>query len=326
MTRTRKYAHYTLETLPVLAGGNGDDDTLFSEPVGSRTVEGVKGDDTKFFQSSQSTSGSSSGSLATSASFQALVPPIIELMIQSMAKRDTERGQAKDLINAISGIAKTQVPGSATAPLGFEKGGIYDILGGIVSGHGTEKFGAGVSDAIRNPGTVTIPISALAKITEPSVQDEAKTLEPTAERILDLIRSFQTAESESTSTATSGSQSTSTSQLQEPGAEAGLTDADILASLFTSGLGEQAGAGIMAGPTVGTSAVLSGTGDVVEYKFDPITGINRWFYSGTDTPSPAPALTPGSDTTPSTVTPTGSSSPQESTEEGYRKILDFLGF
>ncbi len=189
----------------------------------------------EFFQSGSSgssqQSSASSQSTSESQTFQAIMPFILELLDKSQGRRDTARGTAKDILSALVSIAPNAAGDFDTVP-GFERGGIADILGGIVSGKGTVAFGENLPDSFRQPSKITLPVSAL-NIQDPDVPSEVRSLLPTNKILMDLVRSFMTGDSSSQASSVSQSSgssgSTSTSQINPFNSDSGLSEEQFLA-------------------------------------------------------------------------------------------------
>lgn len=189
--------------------------------------------------SSQSSS-SSGQSTSASKQYTPVTPPVLDILAEMRARRESKRAMYTDIVKALLETSAVAVPeGSGGVFPGMEKGGMADILMGIMSGQGAA--GAGVLDPLRKPGTMSIPISAM-QVEQPSVADEFGGAMGMSKQILDAIKVLLTGESvqQSTQQSAGGGGSWSATPWEPSNGEPGMDDI-LMAAIFDALFGGQQG-------------------------------------------------------------------------------------
>lgn len=244
----------SLFRLPDDSGGARETGTQIRQ---NRNLRTVQDDSVPVYVSGVSSSGGSS------VSQDYLLPPILELLAEGRARRQAQRDAISGAIGGLLQALPMAAPSANAIFPGFEKGGIADVLMGIISGEGT-KAGGATMEGLRRPGTTAIPISALLGITEPGVGEEAGGLMALAQAILGGGKTVQTGSS------SQGSSSTNYNQVQ--GGAGGLDPMTM--ALLSALLGGQPGGG---------GSQSGGAG----YGYNPDTG-QLYFPQPTSAPVPSP--------------------------------------
>lgn len=215
------------------------------------SFEGDDGVDTT--QRMVTTGGSSQAAESQSTQFTPVVPPVLDLLAEMRARREAERTMAASIVGALMQAAPMAVPeGSGGVFPGFEKGGIADVLMGIISGKGTQA-GGGIMGGLRKPGTMTLPISAM-QVAEPSVGEEFGGALGLSQQILDALRIVQTGQATSTSTGGGFTQA--------PLEEGGVGMEEVLIGLILQTLMGQGQPGVAQGTQPQPSGYNPDTGDI----------------------------------------------------------------
>jgi hypothetical protein len=153
------------------------------------------------------------------------------------ARRQERQNMAQQVVAGLLQTAPIAAPeGLQTFP-GFEPGGLFDTLMGVVTGKGANAA-VNVPQALREPGRINIPISSMQQEVPPLSEDFGGAL-GMAQQILDAMRLPQTGASQQASAGggTSG-------QVVQPDAGGGLSTQDLLAfSLISQLLGGQTPSG-----------------------------------------------------------------------------------
>jgi hypothetical protein len=207
-------------------------------------------------------------------------------------RRQANRETAALIAQTLASLAGKAAPAGLGNIPGFESGGVYDMMGGIMSGKGKEAFAKTVPEAFRNPGKIKIPISRM-DIREPSIEEEFGSAESLAKRILDAIKIVQTSQS------SGSSGSTSYNQISESSSSDTSSLLSDLASAFLGSGGNPTGGSSPSGAAFGPDGQLYLSESAVRdpemfKKFLEEIGIS-WediIPSGSGSPSPSPSPTP----------------------------------
>lgn len=140
--------------------------------------------------------GNSSGQ-SSSWSAQPVLPPVLDLLAEMRSRRDSEAARAK----LISDILSSNVPQGQNYYMGFEPGGVADVLLGIITGNGPGAASAILPEDQRRVRRQNVPIPGA----EPEVGAEAGAASTIAQQIMDAIRVISTGGSQSSQGSTSGS-------------------------------------------------------------------------------------------------------------------------
>ena len=138
--------------------------------------------------SSQSSGQSTQSTLAS--------PPVLDILAEMRERRNSEAARA----NIISSLLSNNTPRGQNFYLGFEPGGLADVLLGIITGQGPSAAAGILPAGQRAVRTTAVPIPGA----EPSVGAEFGGAKDMGNLILDAIRNIQTGQSSQQSSSTSG--------------------------------------------------------------------------------------------------------------------------
>lgn len=182
-----------------MAGGGGTQQDLAALWAGTKAGQSSKpwamnsgpdGAATSIITDTSDSAGlQTSGGSSSSWQAQPVMPPVLDILAEMRARRDSEAQRAK----LISDILGANTPRGQKNYLGFEPGGVADVLMGIITGKGPSA-GADILPADQRAVRRTeVPIPGA----EPSVGDEAGGAMSLAEMIMNLIRVISTGGSQS---------------------------------------------------------------------------------------------------------------------------------
>lgn len=140
-------------------------------------------------------------SSSSSQSFQPVLPPVQDILMEMRERRKNARDAAIANFTQVLQAAPVMAGNLPYFP-GFEPGGAYDVALGQVTGKGTQAAGAITPQAYRTPQRVALP--ALPDPNEPSVGDEFGSALDFGKQIIQNLISVLTGSSQSSGTSSSG--------------------------------------------------------------------------------------------------------------------------
>lgn len=138
----------------------------------------------------------SSQQSSQSSSSQPVLPPALELLQEMRARRESEANQA----SIIGAMLAANTPRGQTNYLGFEPGGVADVLLGIITGNGPSAAAGILPADQRMVRRTDVPVP----MGQPPVGSEFDAAQAMANAILEAIRNIGTGQSSSQGSSSSG--------------------------------------------------------------------------------------------------------------------------
>lgn len=179
---------------PSAPGGLGLGGSLFNTPIAQSGGGGLDDILAAILGGESGALGGSSSSQSTGSTV--VLPPVVELLQEMRARRESAVAQAETLASIMS----NNLPSGMMYYPGFERGGLADVLLGIITGKGPAAAQQILPQGQRMVDRVNLNVPS----SQPGVGDEFGQGMTFADAIMAAIRNIQTSQSSSQSSSGGG--------------------------------------------------------------------------------------------------------------------------